>query len=269
MEVEVTMINWPLWQLVIALIGVFFVGALIGYFDSNNRSERKIREAQEKAEAAVHQAKGEAERAAARVAKAEQMAASIQSVPGKTLMRLWLNEKDVPAIDLDGQTVDTSQFSEHDRKRLIVLLNVMRPWIEGKPAAAAPPPPSAAAPAHKLSTLSAVTHPPQPTPATKPMPSSPVSMPASTPIAPVAKREEKPTAPLSMVGQIDEILQARLAAGPLADRGIKLIESPEGTVIVMVGSQQFNGVGEVTDAQIQAEIRAAIAEWEKKYTPGI
>lgn len=72
-----------------------------------------------------------------------------------------------------------------------------------------------------------------------------------------------------MVAQIDEILQARLVSSPLADHAIKLMESPEGGVIVLVGLQKFNGVGEVTDPQIQAEIRAAIAEWEKKYTPGI
>ena len=36
----------------------------------------------------------------------------------------------------------------------------------------------------------------------------------------------------------------------------------------MVGLTKYNGVGEVPDPQVQAMIRAAIAEWENKYTPG-
>ena len=134
---------------------------------------------------------------------------------------------------------------------LIALLTVMRPWIEGKPAAGAsvpPPLPAAPSPARE----------PAFTPA-----------PVAAPIAPPAKKEEKPAAPLSIVGQIDEILQERLAGTALEVRGIKLVESPEGGAIVVVGSQKFAGVGEVTDPQIQAEIRAAIAAWEKKYTPGM
>jgi hypothetical protein len=95
------------------------------------------------------------------------------------------------------------------------------------------------------------------------------AVPSAVPPSAIAKKDEKPAAPLSMVGQIDEILQARLAGGPLAERGIKLIESAQGTVIVMVGLQKFNGVGEVTDPQIESEIRAAIAAWEMKYTPGL
>ena len=47
------------------------------------------------------------------------------------------------------------------------------------------------------------------------------------------------------------------------------IAVPEGGVVVMVGLTKYNGVGEVPDPQVQAMIRAAIAEWENRYTPGI
>jgi hypothetical protein len=40
-------------------------------------------------------------------------------------------------------------------------------------------------------------------------------------------------------------------------------------VIVQIGSQKFAGVGEVTDPEVQSALRAAIAAWEKKYTPGM
>ncbi len=71
-----------------------------------------------------------------------------------------------------------------------------------------------------------------------------------------------------MVAQIDAILQARLVGSPLAERGIRLVESAEGGVTVMVGLTRYAGVGEVPDAEVQAAIRGAIAEWEEKYTPG-
>ena len=33
--------------------------------------------------------------------------------------------------------------------------------------------------------------------------------------------------------------------------------------------QKYAGVGDVPDPEVQDIIRAAIAEWEKKYTPGL
>jgi hypothetical protein len=71
-----------------------------------------------------------------------------------------------------------------------------------------------------------------------------------------------------MVGQIDAILQTRLIGTPLEDRGIQLVESAEGTVIVVVGKDRYAGVGEVPDPVVQAAIKAAISEWERRYTPG-
>ncbi|MGA7192968.1 MAG: hypothetical protein WBW94_04990, partial [Anaerolineales bacterium] len=73
----------------------------------------------------------------------------------------------------------------------------------------------------------------------------------------------------SMVGQIDAILQTHLVNSPLASRAIRLAESPDGGVIVWDGVKKYSGVSDVTDPQVQAMIRAAIAEWEKKYTPGV
>jgi hypothetical protein len=71
------------------------------------------------------------------------------------------------------------------------------------------------------------------------------------------------------VSQIDSLLQARLAGTPLEERGIFLAQSPEGGVAVYVGLTRYNGIDEVPDAQIKAAIRAAISEWENKYTPGL
>jgi hypothetical protein len=66
------------------------------------------------------------------------------------------------------------------------------------------------------------------------------------------------------VAQIDEILQERLAGTPLAVRGIRLQEAPDGGVIVLVGLQRFEGIDAVPDSEIKAAIRQAVAEWEKQ-----
>ena len=65
------------------------------------------------------------------------------------------------------------------------------------------------------------------------------------------------------------ILQAQLLGTPLEDRGVFLAQSPEGSVMVFVGLTKYMGVDEVPDPEIKAAIRAAITEWENKYTPGL
>lgn len=83
-------------------------------------------------------------------------------------------------------------------------------------------------------------------------------------------KEDRPSAPAnSIVNQIDSILQTRLVGTPLEERGIFLTQSPEGSVIVYVGLTRYNGIDEVPDPEIKAALRAAITEWENKYTPGL
>ncbi len=152
------------------------------------------------------------------------------------------------------------------RKRLIEMLNLMRPWLEGRPVTApAPTPPPVA----------------QPKPVTAPRPGIPVlsTPPASqpsSPAQPIAPKtgmiapEDRPVAPAgSIVSQIDSILQTRLVGTPLEERGVFLAQSSEGGVIVYVGLTKYMSVDDVPDPQIKAAIRAAISEWENKYTPGL
>lgn len=123
--------------------------------------------------------------------------------------------------------------------------------------------------------------------ATPPVPQPPLSQPltastnqASTPLPSISFKpatksaepsaEKKPAPPpTSIVGQINLVLQEKLAGSPLEDRGISMSQSAEGGVIVTVGASQYFGVDEVPDTDVKALIRAAIAEWEKKYTPGL
>lgn len=182
-------------------------------------------------------------------------------VVDNSLLKLSLDNNNQPRLDLDGQRVDTSQLTVDQRKRLIDLMVTMRPWIEAKPVAA--PQPASRPIAAQTPSLST----PRPTPPA----AAPVSQPSPTPVVPApapASKDETPVSANSMVGQIDSILQKSLIGTPLAERGIRLIESPQGTVSVYVGLTRYNSVGEVTDPQVQAAIKAAIAEWEKKFVPG-
>jgi hypothetical protein len=155
------------------------------------------------------------------------------------LLKLSLDDKNQLRLDLDNRSMDANQLAPDQRQRLIELMVMMRPWVDVN--------------ASKPSTPIAATT------------SQPISKPIAT--APASSPVEEAKVPQTMVGQIDAILQAHLINTPLASRNVKLIESPGGGVIVMVGKERYNGVGEVTDPQVQAAIRAAIAEWETKYTP--
>lgn len=103
--------------------------------------------------------------------------------------------------------------------------------------------------------------------ASTPLP--PISFrPAAKPVEPAPENKPAPP-PTSIVGQINLVLQEKLIGSPLADRGISMGQSAEGGVIVTIGASQYAGVDEVPDAEVKALIRAAIADWEKRYTPGL
>ena len=185
--------------------------------------------------------------------KSEQPPAPVTAPKENSLLNLSLNNDNQPRLELDGQRADSSQLAPEQRKRLIELMVMMRPWIDASA-------PKVSAPVQPIS--------PQPLPSA-PI-TAPISQPAAKPAvsAPASTSKKEEAAPTSMVGQIDDILQTHLAGSPLANRAIRLLESPEGGVVVMVGLEKYGGVAEVPDPQVQSMIRLAIAEWEKRYTPG-
>ncbi len=170
------------------------------------------------------------------------------------------NDSGYVTLDLDGTRVDTTAMTADQRKRLIEMLNLMRPWLEGKTAPA--PVKTPAAPASQPPSIVETS---QATPLTPP----PTPQPAA-PKPPVLAKEERPIAPAgSIVSQINSILQARIAGTPLEDKGVFLAQSQEGSVMVYVGLTKYTGIDDVPDPDIKAAIRAAITEWENKYTPGL
>ena len=186
------------------------------------------------------------------------------------------NENGSFALDLDGRRVNPLSLSGDQRKRLIDMLNIMRPWLEGRAAPAPDLSMKAAAPSEpgsfseRLETFTGTPPPNRPVPV---QPAPPLSQPIPQPTAPrpgTIAKEDRPSAPAnSIVSQIDSVLQARLEGTRLGERGIFLTQSPEGGVSVYVGLTRYNGVDDIPDPEIKAAIRAAISEWEDKYTPGL
>ena len=168
------------------------------------------------------------------------------------LLELEKNDTDQPRLFVDGREVDPTAVAPETRRRLIDLMVMLRPWVDpgsSATSASVAPTPVPAVNIRSVTTPVAVSR----IDRDKPTPAGPT--PASVGAA------------TSLVGQIDSLLQIRLAGSPLAERGIHLGEAPHGGAIVFVGTEQYEGVDKVPDAAIQSVIRAAIAEWEEKFPP--
>ena len=173
------------------------------------------------------------------------------AVPGdKALLMLSRDAQGKARLHLDGRPIAAAPAAPEDRKRLIDLMVLLRPWVEP------------AADAGRLATSPADAKPQVPEPQPRfGVPTESVQGPAAT------STTGTPTSPaaLSLVLQIDTILQRRIAGTPLAGRGIRLAEALHGGAIVFVGTAKYDGVDQVPDLEIRAAIRAAIAEWEQTY----
>lgn len=88
------------------------------------------------------------------------------------------------------------------------------------------------------------------------------------PVAPVAARldnraKTKNPEPKSIVEQINDILQEKVAVSNQPNTTVKLQETPQGA-LVWVGAQSYQGIDTVPDGFAKDLIRAAVKEWEKR-----
>jgi hypothetical protein len=179
-----------------------------------------------------------------------------------TALKVTLDKNLAWHLEVDGARIAPDELTTEQRARLVNIIVQIRPWIDGKPA------PAVSAPA------------PIPVPAAAP---PPAVAPVSTKPAQQGEKDKtklsigrgfrslmandlkviENTRPPSIVTMIDDFLQKRLAASPLANREIHLEEGSLGEVIVFVGKTRYAGVDEVPDPEIQTMIKAAIKDWEK------
>ncbi len=224
------------WTPIVIGIAAFFIGYLFAILD--RRVTASIRSHEERKESKE------------RVRVVERV------VPEPSALRV-VEEGDRVRIVLDGTTIEPTSITASQRKRLIALLVHFRPFVDRK----------AAAPSHQpASSPPKTTAPPsQPaSPSPGPVASSP---PPATAIPPVGAGDVPK--PLSIIEQIDSILQVKLASSPLAERGIRLVEALDGSVHIWVDKELYKAVDEIPDPSIQAIIREAIAEWERHSTTGL
>jgi hypothetical protein len=226
-------------------VGAMFFGYFFGLFEGRGQGYKRRQEEEA----------GKAEKDEPGV-QAEPLPASSPVLPPDETPLLDVSQDGAGQLHLtlDGQRVESAALEPEQRKRIIAVLTQIRPWLEA--------PANAPQPAGPQDVQSVPVR-PAPVPATRPEP-------ASRPAPPPAKEGEEPSAaPGSIVAQIDSILQTQLVGTPLMEKGIRLLESPEGGVIVLVGLRKFEAIDDVPDDQIKAAIRTAITTWENKYTPGL
>jgi hypothetical protein len=187
-----------------------------------------------------------------------------QIVNEPSLLRLQSNDGFRVQIEMDGQLLNAPLTPER-RKRLIELINHVRPWLEAPTAAPQAVTPQAAVskPLDAPLTKSELAPAPVIPPTVKPVPATLTLNPQKPKTDPEVEFKL-----LSMVKQIDFVLQKRILGTPLETMGIHLNDTLHGGLEVQIGTQKFETIDDVPDANVKAAIRAAIAEWETKYVPG-
>lgn len=253
MELNFAMTTIPTILLWVIGLVVFGIGAILGYVNMNIDARKKIDAMETNAEIMRTEAERKLVDAEKKLEDAQLLRAQTPGVVVPSLLRLHKEENRM-VVEMDGKPL-SGVLSADGKKRLIELISHVRPFIEG----AQPLPPIAM-------TQTPLTQPPLVSPAVSEV--KPVSI--LTPLQPAKKLDpEKQFALLSIVQQIDTVLQKKLVGTPLEDTGIRLQDSPQGEVEVYVGLQKYESIDEVADEKIRSMIRAAISEWESKYIPGM
>lgn len=79
------------------------------------------------------------------------------------------------------------------------------------------------------------------------------------------EREKQPEIKIrSVLEEIDEILQAKIADTDFARRGLKVSTHSDGTALFVLDGMGHHGVDELPDDQARTLVQQAIQEWEKK-----
>jgi hypothetical protein len=158
-------------------------------------------------------------------------------------------------VRMDDQMVSgADQLTETQRKTLNTAMKDWLAWM-GFPGAksSVPTPAPEAAPAEPNRATAPATPLPE-----EAKPASPQAQPA----------QNKPDKPMSIVEQIDEILQEKLKTSAIQNKGVRLSEDPREGVMVWIGLEHFIGIDAVTDPEVRALVRSAVMEWEKRQSPG-
>lgn len=154
------------------------------------------------------------------------------SPESRLILQVWKEEGQPPLYDLDGKYLKKEELPKD-------ILNIITLHEEPsqKPEVPSKQPPSAVTPA-------TVESKPEP----KPEPD---------------EEDETESKMLSVVDEVNNILQKKLHGSPLAGKGIHLMENHNREIRFWVGLNSYNDVEEIPDQEIQKMIDESVREWEQ------
>lgn len=145
------------------------------------------------------------------------------------LMRVWKEEGKPPVYDLNGTYVEKEKLPRE-------VLNIITVQEE-------------------LSSEPAPTQPVQPPP--------PAKVDPETPEIATEEEGEPELKMLSVIDEVNDILQKKLHGSPLAGKGIHLMENHNKEIRFWVGLNSYNDVEEIPDPEIRQIIDDSVKEWEE------
>lgn len=166
-------------------------------------------------------------------------------------IRIWREGKERRlVIEMDGVSYyQESELHTEQSRRITGLLGELQAWMDVSPSAVSPIQSDTFKPAASTTgeeTKSTSLH--------------PLKI-FSRSLQPL-KKAGSSDPDLSIVAQIDEILQAKLEGIHLDDQGIRLVEGPEQGMVIEVGLNRYTEIDAVPDERVRQLIRLSVAEWE-------
>ena len=165
------------------------------------------------------------------------LAGTIESAPqikkpspnSRLVMQVWKEEGKPPVYDLNGTYVDKDKLPQE-------VLNIITVQQEASST---------------------------PEPQTPIQPQSPVEDALVPPEIEAEEEGEPEVKMLSVVDEVNDILQKKLHGSPLAGKGIHLMENHNKEIRFWVGLNSYNDVEEIPDQEVQNIIDESVREWEK------
>ena len=145
----------------------------------------------------------------------------------RLVLQVWKEEGKPPIYDFNGNYIDKERLPRE-------ILNIITVKEESRPA-------------------------PEPTP--------PVQHPVEKEVGSAEIETEEEGEPevkmLSVIDEVNDILQKKLHGSPLAGKGIHLMENHNKEIRFWVGLNSYNDVEEIPDPDVRQIIDQAVREWEK------
>jgi hypothetical protein len=79
----------------------------------------------------------------------------------------------------------------------------------------------------------------------------------------IGDEDEEEVKMLSVVDEVNDILQKKITGSPLAGKGIHLMENHNNEIRFWVGLNSYDDVEDIPDEEVREIINAAVKEWER------